>query len=94
MIEEALNYAVGKGAVVVVAAGNSFEDGNPVEALAETGRRIDGVISVGAVGRDLTRAFYSSSRSSVEVTAPGGNTRAGGVGRRHPAADLRSDASR
>jgi serine protease len=78
VIEDALNYAVSKGAVVVVSAGNSFEDGNPVEALAELAARIDGVISVGAVGRTLTRAFYSSSRSSVEVTAPGGDTRAGG----------------
>jgi serine protease len=78
-IEDAMNYAVGKGAVVVVAAGNSFEDGNPVEALAEMASRINGVISVAAVGRDLTRAFYSSSRSSVEVSAPGGNIRAGGA---------------
>jgi serine protease len=78
VLEDALTYAVGKGAVVVVAAGNSFEEGNPVEALAEMASRIDGVISVGAVGRDLTRAYYSSSRASVEVTAPGGNTRSGG----------------
>lgn len=77
-IEDALNYAVSKGAVVVVAAGNSFEEGNPVEALAEMAARIDGVISVGAVGRNLNRAYYSSSRSSVEVTAPGGDTRSGG----------------
>jgi serine protease len=78
VIEDALRYAVGKGAVVVVAAGNEFEEGNPVEPLAELAARIDGVISVGAVGRDLNRAYYSSSRSSVEVTAPGGNTRLGG----------------
>jgi serine protease len=79
VIDEALNYAVGKGAVIVVAAGNSFEDGNPVEALAEAASRIDGVISVGAVARDLNRAFYSSSRSSVELTAPGGSARVGGA---------------
>ena len=78
-IEDAMNYAVSKGAVVVVAAGNSFDDGNPVEALAEMAARIEGVISVGAVGRDLNRAYYSSSRSSVEVTAPGGDTRSGGM---------------
>jgi serine protease len=77
-IEDAMNYAIGKGAFIVVAAGNGFEDGNPAEPLAEIAARIDGAISVGAVGRDLTRAFYSSSRSSVEITAPGGNTRSGG----------------
>ena len=30
-----MNYAVGKGAFVAVAAGNEFEDGNPIEALAD-----------------------------------------------------------
>jgi serine protease len=78
-IESALNYAVGKNVFVVVSAGNSFEDGNPAEGLAELASRIDGVISVGAVGPDLNRAYYSSSRSSVEIAAPGGNLRSGGV---------------
>jgi serine protease len=77
-IEEAVRYAVGKGAVVVVAAGNDFENGNPEEALAEIATRIDGAISVGGVGRSLNRAFYSSSRSSVEIAAPGGDLRADG----------------
>ena len=77
-IEEALRYAVGKGAFVTVAAGNGFEDGNPEESLAEIAANMDGVISVGAVGRTLDRAFYSSSRSSVEIAAPGGDFRAGG----------------
>jgi serine protease len=79
-LESALNYAVGKGVVVVVSAGNSFEDGNPEEGLAELAAKIDGVISVGAVGPDLARAPYSSSRSSVEIAAPGGNLRAGVAG--------------
>jgi serine protease len=78
-IEDAIRYAVGKGAVVVVSAGNDFENGNPVEAMAEIATRVDGAISVGAVGRSLDRAFYSSSRASVEVVAPGGDFRAGGI---------------
>ncbi len=78
-IEEALRYAVGRGVFVTVSAGNDFEDGNPTEPLAELAARIDGVISVGAVGRDNNRAFYSSSRSSVEISAPGGNFRVGGA---------------
>ena len=77
-IEEALRYAVGKGAFVAVAAGNGYEDGNPEEALAEIAAKMDGVMSVGAVGRTLDRAFYSSSRSSVEIAAPGGDFRVGG----------------
>jgi serine protease len=77
-IEEALRYAVGKGAFVTVSAGNSYEDGNPEESLAEIAAKMDGVMSVGAVGRNLDRAFYSSSRSSVEIAAPGGDFRVGG----------------
>jgi len=77
-IEEAMRYAVNKGAFIAVSAGNSFEDGNPEEAVAEIAARLDGVISVGAVGRNLDRAYYSSSRSSVEIAAPGGDFRSGG----------------
>jgi serine protease len=77
-IEEALRYAVGKGVFVTVSAGNDFEDGNPEEALAEIAAKMDGVMSVGAVNRDLNRAAYSSSRSSVEIAAPGGDFRVGG----------------
>jgi serine protease len=78
VIEEALRYAVGRGVFVTVSAGNDFEDGNPVEPLAEIANRLQGVISVGAVGRDLNRAYYSSKRSSVEIVAPGGDFRQGG----------------
>lgn len=77
-LEEALRYAVDKGVFVTVSAGNDFEDGNPEEGLAEIATRMAGVMSVGAVGRDLQRAYYSSSRSSVEIAAPGGNFRVGG----------------
>jgi serine protease len=79
-IEEALRYAVGKGAFIAVSAGNGFDDGNPEEALAEIAAKIEGVISVGAVNRDLNRAFYSSSRTSVEIAAPGGDLRNGASG--------------
>jgi serine protease len=78
-IEEALRYAVDRGAFVAISAGNDFEDGNPVEPLAEIAARMDGVISVGAVGRQLQRAHYSSRRSSVEIAAPGGDFRVGGT---------------
>ena len=90
-IEEALRYAVGRGAFVAVSAGNSFEDGNPVEPLAEIAARIDGVMSVGAVGRD------SRPRLLLELAHVGRDRRAGRRlprrrrSRRRPPADLRPD---
>ena len=42
VVQEAINYAVSRGAFVVVAAGNEFEEGNPVERLAEFAPQIDG----------------------------------------------------
>ncbi len=75
-VEEAVQYAVSRGAFVSIAAGNNFEEGNPVEALAEIANRVDGAVSVAAVGRTLQRAYYSSRRTSVEISAPGGDLRA------------------
>ncbi len=78
-VQAALNYAVGKGVFVAIAAGNEFEDGNPTVYPAALANNIDGVISVAAVGRTLQRAFYSSSGTFVEIAAPGGDTRASGL---------------
>lgn len=78
VLEEALRYAVAQGAVVTIAAGNAFEQGNPDEVPARYGATIEGVITVGAVGRDLTRAYYSAVKPYVEVVAPGGDYRARG----------------
>jgi serine protease len=79
VVQEAISYAVSRGAFVVVSAGNEFEDGNPLERLAEFAPQIEGMVSVAAVGRDRRRAFYSSTGSYVELAAPGGNTRVGGI---------------
>jgi serine protease len=79
VVQEAINYAVSRGAFVVVAAGNEFEQGNPVERLAEFAPQIAGMVSVGAIGRDRSRSFYSSTGSYVELAAPGGNSRVGGT---------------
>ena len=78
VVQEAIAYAVRQGAFVVVAAGNEFEQGNPTERLAEFAPQIDGMVSVGAVGRDKARSFYSTTGSYVELVAPGGNSRQGG----------------
>jgi serine protease len=80
VVEDAIRYAVRKGAFVAVAAGNSFEDGNPMQVLAEIASRVDGAVSVAAVDPQKKRAFYSSTGSFVELAAPGGSTRGSGAG--------------
>lgn len=72
VIEDAMRYAIGKGAFIVVAAGNDFNDGNPTEVIAEIASRLQGAVSVGAVDRASHRAFYSSTGGWIELTAPGG----------------------
>ena len=81
VIEAAMRYAVGKGAFVVVAGGNEFEDfvppfgTNPTSVLAEIASRINGAISVAAVDPNKARSFYSSTGTYIEIAAPGGSNR-------------------
>lgn len=82
-VEDAVKYAVGKGCFVVIAAGNEFERGNPIEVIAEIASRVNGAVSVAATDLNKAHAFYSSSGSWVELAAPGGSFRgfdaAGGI---------------
>jgi serine protease len=78
-LQEALQYAVQKGAFVALAAGNGYEAGNQVEYPATYAAEIDGVMSVGSVGRSSQRAYYSGTASNVEIAAPGGDVRDGGL---------------
>jgi serine protease len=92
-IEAAIRYAVcvgpksttcsGRGVFVAIAAGNDFENGNPVEVLAEIASRVPGAVSVAAVDPSKAHAYYSSTGPWVELAAPGGSFRgfdaAGGV---------------
>jgi len=55
------------GTVIVAAMGNEYDDGNPTEYPAAH----SGVIAVGAVGRDLTRARFSNTGSHIALVAPG-----------------------
>ena len=71
-IEDAMNYAVGKGVFIAIAAGNSFLDGNPSQIPAEIASRIQGAVSVAAVDLQKNHASYSSTGSWVELAAPGG----------------------
>jgi serine protease len=79
VIEDAVRYAVGRGAFVAIAAGNSFEDGNPIERVAQIAASVPGAVSVAAVGRDLQRARYSTTGGYVELAAPGGDRSRGGT---------------
>src|SRR6185503_13613609 len=79
VVSDAIAYAVSRGAFVAVAAGNDFETGNRTERLAESAPLIDGMVAVGAIGRDLRRTYYSNTGSYVELMAPGGNSRIGGT---------------
>jgi serine protease len=79
VIFEALQYAVGRGVFVSIAAGNEYTEGNPVIFPAKYAEQLDGVVSVGAVGRSSRRAYYSTTGSYVEVVAPGGDDQDGGL---------------
>ncbi len=69
IIRDAVRYATSKNALMVVAAGNSADRGNPVEYPAA----YDEVLAVGATDDKDQRAFFSSVQPYVDVTAPGWN---------------------
>jgi serine protease len=80
VIEDAIKYAVGKGAFIAIAAGNDFETGNQTEVLAEIASRVPGAVSVAAVDQAKNHAYYSSTGAWVELAAPGGSFRGFGNG--------------
>ncbi len=65
--DEAVQYALAKGVVVVASAGNSGQQGNPASYPAA----YPGVIAVAAVDRYGRRAAFSTSRWYAAVGAPG-----------------------
>jgi serine protease len=79
VVRDAIAYAVSKGAFIAIAGGNDFLDGNPVPRFAEFAAQFEGVVSVGAVGRDRQRAIYSGTGSWLELMAPGGDVTRNGV---------------
>lgn len=73
----AVEYAIGKGALLVAAVGNSFLEGNPVEfpaALLQP-RGTNGAggagLAVAASTRRGERAFFSNTGSHLSLAAPG-----------------------
>jgi len=75
VMEQAVDYALAKGVVVVAAAGNSGDEGNPVEYPAA----FDGVISVAATDSTGTAVTaWSQHNGAVDLSAPGESVAAGG----------------
>ncbi len=79
VIEDAIRYAVGRGVFVAIAAGNAADVGNRPSRPAEAAPNIEGMVAVGAVGRNRQRAFYSTTNVYVELSAPGGDQRRDGT---------------
>ena len=79
VVNDALRYAVSRGAFIAVASGNTRDSGNQANRLAQLAPELDGMVAVGAVGRTLNLAYYSTTGSYVELAAPGGDQRQGGT---------------
>ena len=63
---------------IAVAAGNSADTGNAASRTAEAAPSIAGMVAVGAIGKNRDRAFYSTTNTYVEISAPGGDQRRDG----------------
>ncbi|WP_091561361.1 type VII secretion-associated serine protease mycosin [Micromonospora pattaloongensis] len=88
-VRSAVEYAVAEDVVVVAAAGNLHENGDPRPYPAA----YDSVLGVGAIGADGSRQQYSQVGSYVDVVAPGGGVLAAAPGRGHAAQDGTSYAA-
>lgn len=69
-MQNAIDFARSKGAVVVVAAGN---DSSNLNFSSYTPATCRGVITVGAGNRFASKSSYSNYGDSVDVMAPGGD---------------------
>jgi hypothetical protein len=63
----AIERAIGTGSVVVAAAGNEFQQGNPVMYPAAYPH----VVSVASVGPDYASSDFSSANTAIDISAPG-----------------------
>ncbi len=67
LLQDAVDFALGEGSIVVVAAGNDNTNIDNDILLAS----LDNVIAVGATDPDDARAGFSNFGSSLWITAPG-----------------------
>ncbi|MCX4468799.1 type VII secretion-associated serine protease mycosin [Micromonospora sp. NBC_01655] len=78
-VRAAVRYAVARDVVVVAAAGNLHDGGNPRPYPAA----YDGVLGVGAIGPDGRRAGFSQVGPYVDLVAPGGEVLTAAPGQGH-----------
>ncbi len=67
-LREAVDYAYGRGALMAAAAGNEYQEGNPVTYPAA----LEHVIGVAATTISNWHAWYSNTGYYVDIAAPGG----------------------
>ena len=70
---DAMEYAIGKGTFIAIAAGNDGEAGNPPTYPAVYAKDMDGAMAVAAVDFNLSTPYYSNVNDYVEIAAPGGD---------------------
>lgn len=80
VVDAAVRYAVSRGTFIAIASGNTREQGNQPNILGNIAPSVAGVVTVGAVGRSLDVAYYSTTSPAVELSAPGGDFRQAGGG--------------
>lgn len=69
-MQNAIDFAVAQGAVVVVAAGNDNQNLNFTPYVPATCKK---VITVGAGNRNAFKSFYSNYGDFIDIMAPGGD---------------------
>ncbi|QLQ38926.1 type VII secretion-associated serine protease mycosin [Micromonospora robiginosa] len=88
-VRAAVAYAVRRDVVVVAAAGNLHDNGDPRPYPAA----YDGVLGVGAIGSDGSRAAFSQTGAYVDLVAPGGEVLMAAPGQGHHRAEGTSYAT-
>ncbi|MET7747465.1 type VII secretion-associated serine protease mycosin [Micromonospora sp. NPDC005367] len=88
-VRSAIDYALRRDVVVVAAAGNLHEAGDPPPYPAA----YDGVLGVGAIGADGSRAPFSQTGPYVDLVAPGSDVLTAAPGRGHQRAEGTSYAA-
>lgn len=66
-IAKAVDFALQKGVLIFAGTGNDGDKGNALSFPAAT----PGVVGVGAIGKDLHRAAWSTHGAQVDMSAPG-----------------------
>jgi serine protease len=72
-MQDAIDKANARGAVVVIAAGNGDASGKPLDVSQFSPANQQGVIVVGATGPTNLKAGYSNIGPGVSLVAPGGD---------------------